>query len=109
MAGDWLRDYLISQGGSSDSASIKRHGSRAGHSHDALKRARKRLGFVAESKGFPRRTIWSLPQPQSERRVEQCPTALTAPTAPTGVQSEQSAQLVQSEQLAQWGRSGGVQ
>jgi 5S rRNA maturation endonuclease (ribonuclease M5) len=61
-AADWLSDYLSQQGGQADSATIKKAGHGAGHSADALHRARKRLGLVTSSAGFPRRTVWELPQ-----------------------------------------------
>lgn len=88
-AGDWLRDYLTSQGGEADSKDIKAAGAKAGHSVDALKRARQRLKLVSESYGFPRQTKWALPeailqseQPSQRRSGE---SALTAPTAPTAL------------------------
>ncbi len=104
-AAEWLTDWLTAVGGVDESANIKRAGAKAGHSQDALKRARRRVGAIAESQGFPRRTYWSLPgtQPQSEQQSvgaalgESAPTALTAPTAPTESQSVQSVQSVQSD------------
>ncbi len=97
-AGDWLTDHLTILGGTDDSASIKRAGQKAGHSPDALKRARRKLGATLTSEGFPRRTFWTLgtgePQsehtaPQSEQQSEQTLrgenlTALTAPTEHSG-------------------------
>jgi len=96
-AGDWLADHLASQGGTDDSASIKREGQKAGHSQDALKRARRRIEATLSSQGFPRRTYWTLAgtgstpvgvasQSQSEHQSEQIPRGeyLTALTAPTG-------------------------
>lgn len=92
-AADWLADWLTIQGGSDDSATIKREGAKAGHSKDALKRARRRVGAVSESGGFPRKTIWLLPVTQKPPDPgnpvgatvgadlgESAPTALTAPT-----------------------------
>ncbi|MFE6845052.1 AAA family ATPase [Streptomyces sp. NPDC057686] len=89
-AGEWLTDHLTSRGGNDDSASIKEAGRKAGHSQDALKRARQRLRIESASAGFPRRTYWSLPgtqgtagHAQSEQIPgETAPTALTAPTEP---------------------------
>jgi hypothetical protein len=97
-AADWLQDYLTQQGGSADSADVKKEGAKAGHSHDALKRARHKLKAAAVSVGFPRRTHWTLQSAQSVGATsgESALTALTAPTAPTGRQSAQSAQLEQS-------------
>ena len=92
-AGDWLSDYLYTQGGNADSADIRRAGLAAGHSSDALKRARRRLGIAVTSIGFPRRTQWTAPVGASSGE-----TALTALTALTGDQTAQSVQLVQLEQ-----------
>jgi hypothetical protein len=61
----WLVDYLTSQGGSADSATIKDAGKRAGHTVDALHRARKSARLVIDPVGFPRRTYWRLPSRQS--------------------------------------------
>jgi hypothetical protein len=97
-AGDWLSDWLSSMGGTDDSASIKREGGKAGHSQDSLKRARRRIGAAVTSEGFPRRTIWSLPdtQPVGAALGESAPTTPTALTAPTETQLEQSVQSVLS-------------
>jgi hypothetical protein len=51
-AADWLADFVSSHGGSVESALVKREGAQAGHSADALKRARKALGIVSTSAGF---------------------------------------------------------
>jgi hypothetical protein len=59
-AGDWLQDYLASHGGSADSAALKRDGVKAGHSKDAIQRARTKLRIRTVSIGFPRRTHWVL-------------------------------------------------
>jgi hypothetical protein len=58
---DWLRDHLTQDGGQVDSATAKRAGYAAGHSERTLARARQKLGVTAESHGFPRRTVWQLP------------------------------------------------
>jgi hypothetical protein len=101
-AGQWLLDYLHDKGSTAPAAEIKKHGTAAGHTHDALKRAKRRFKVTHEGVGFPRMTFWSLPgtQPQLEQQSEQtprgdAPTALTAPT-----EGEQP-QLVQSEQSEQ--------
>ncbi len=99
-AGTWLTDYLEGNGGTARSADIKKHGARAGHSPDALKRARRRLKLTTENVGFPRVTYWSLPGTQLEHQSEQpprgdAPTALTAPTGDMDTQSEQSEQSEQ--------------
>ena len=74
-AADWLRDYLTDQDTGCESATVKSAGKKAGHSVDALKRARKRLRVRCESSGFPRRTYWQLPQSEHAHRG-------TTPTAP---------------------------
>lgn len=61
-AADWLGDYLSSQGGQAESASVKAAARGAGHSERALARARQRLNVSASSAGFPRRTVWHLPE-----------------------------------------------
>ncbi len=104
-ASDWLTDYLSSQGGTAPSSDIKHEGQKAGHSHDALKRARRGIKATLESSGFPRRTFWSLPGSQSEQQSEQTPrgdtpTALTAPTEAQATQSEQSEQSEHSEHVS---------
>lgn len=99
-AGEWLVDYLQTEGGEADSQTIKREGAKAGHSPDSLKRARPRHKIVSTAQGFPRRTYWSLPgtQRQSEQASQRSPgeTAPTALTAPTGAQGVLSVQSVQS-------------
>lgn len=100
-AAEWLGDYLASAGGSADSAEVKRAGAKAGHSIDAIKRARQRIGCPTLSVGFPRRTVWSLPAAQSVHARAGSPP--TAPTAPTGDISSDSS-LSQSVQSAQTGR-----
>jgi hypothetical protein len=93
-AADWLRDYLTDNGGLADSADVKREGHKAGHSNDALKRARQKLKLTVQSKGFPRRTTWEIPGTQLEQLSgESISTALTAPTGEIrGLQSVQSVQ-----------------
>jgi hypothetical protein len=100
-AGGWLVDWLTSQGGTDESADIKREGAKAGHSQDALKRARRKLSILATAEGFPRRTYWSLPHAAvGATGGESALTTPTAPTAPTEGQSVQSAQSVQSNALS---------
>ena len=99
-AGDWLADYLNSQGGSADYAELKAAGQKAGHSIDSLKRSRNKLGIGSQSYGFPRKSRWHLPEPQSVQSSE-CSSgesALTALTALTAAEPPQSVQCVQSEQ-----------
>lgn len=81
-AADWLRDYLSSVGGCSESSKVKVEGKKAGHSQDSLKRARPRLKVICESGGFPRQTFWRLPPDQFS---ESKPSGGAAPTAPTAL------------------------
>lgn len=86
-AGEWLQDYLTSQGGEADHKDIRMAGQKAGDSIDSLKRARQRLGIVSESYGFPRQSKWVLPceGSDSERSPgESALTTLTALTQPNG-------------------------
>jgi hypothetical protein len=61
-AADWLADYLTSQGSTADSAGIKAAGAAAGHTRISLQRARVRLHLDTDSRGFPRKTYWSIHQ-----------------------------------------------
>ena len=80
-AADWLTDYLADAGGQADSSEVKKAGKMAGHSADALKRARQKLRISAITTGFPRRTIWCS---HSQSEHARGGTLSTAPTAPTG-------------------------
>lgn len=100
-AAEWLQDYMWTQGGRASSGEIKKAGRAAGHSEDALKRARKRLRLIAKSEGYPRKTYWVTTELNAVQLGDpnpSPPTALTAPTAPT---EEPRPQLVQSVQLEQ--------
>ena len=78
----WLEDYLNGQGGTASAAPIKRAAAEEGHSREALRRARKRLGVtITEVKEFPRRTVWALRVSTSSGRVP--PTVSTVPTVLT--------------------------
>lgn len=68
-AEEWLSDYLTSQGGTSDSAAIKKAAKVAGHAERALRRARAKLRLVIDAQGFPRVTFWSLPDALPSRDV----------------------------------------
>lgn len=101
-AAAWLEDYLASQGGTAESAKAKKAAKVAGFAERTLKRAVKHLGVLVESHGFPRTTMWTLPDPSgatvgpyvSER----------GPTGPTGADQRKhdgpTVQLGQSGQPA---------
>ncbi|WP_285244004.1 AAA family ATPase [Pseudarthrobacter sp. fls2-241-R2A-127] len=84
-AADWLEDFLKLWDGVAPSAEIKKAGSKAGHSADALKRAKSRRKIGHKSLGFPRVTFWHLPGADLSTVGADVPgRAPTAPTAPTG-------------------------
>lgn len=83
----WLEDCLFEAGGSEDSATIKDEGRRNGHSDHSLRTARKRLGVVTESVGYPRRTVWKLPEAVAEA-VTVSPCLRTIPEPPALAWSE---------------------
>lgn len=107
---EWLRAHLEQQGGCDWSQDVKKAGRAAGFSVDQLKRTLGKVGVKVTSEGFPRRTMWSLPEDSGRTHPSTHPTAPTAPTAPTEAagglillpdaaseaQSEQSERLVQS-------------
>jgi hypothetical protein len=84
-ASDWLQDYMASEGGSAPSADIKREGAKAGHSYDALKRARKKLHLVYRNTGFPRRSFWFFPGPAVTQWEQSRQSEQEQPTDPTAV------------------------
>ena len=91
-AAEWLTDYLTLHG-RADHKDIRRDGGAAGHSLDALKRARKKIGAVSESYGYPRNTRWYLPEISVRAsRAGRDINALTTSTALTGTQPVQSVQ-----------------
>lgn len=61
-AAEWLSDYLLSKGGAEESAAVKKSGAAAGHSTNALTRARRRLRITTQNRGFPRKTLWLMPE-----------------------------------------------
>jgi hypothetical protein len=104
-ATDWLQDYLTEQGGSADSADVKREGLKAGHGQGALQRARAKLPITTKPVGFPRRTHWVLQSSHQSSQVsgETSTTATTETTTAkhtysTEAQSSQSLQSLQSSQ-----------
>lgn len=101
-AADWLEDWLTDQGGAAPSKDIKAAAKKADHSLSALQRARKKLGILTETSGFPRQSFWSLPvvsspvdsAPRGEETTEMNGTtgSSEAPTDTTEAQSFQSSQ-----------------
>lgn len=123
-ASDWLEDYLLVEGGKVASADIKKAGRAAGHSESAVKRAKLKLGLIVNSRGFPRETIWQLPErPVSPLGSPISPSHPTEPTEPhppaslpgsgsgpntvkSDTEAESSPQPVQSAQSDQQIESG---
>ena len=60
-AAGWLKAHLSSVGGHQEAMVILKEGREAGHSKNALYRARYELNLATESGGFPRKCVWELP------------------------------------------------
>lgn len=97
-AGEWLLDYLSSTGGSAEFADVRKHGMAAGHSLNALKRARHRHKITAESHGFPRTSTWTV---ASEAKLSEPTSGESEPNGLTGLTGPTEGQLAQSAQSAQ--------
>jgi hypothetical protein len=113
-AADWLSDYLTVNAPRASSADIRAAAGKAGHSYDAIKRARRKLGIQVENEGFPRVTYWVTPVFATVGASPRGDT-LTAPTTPTGqtrtrnevvitpnIPNTPTVESVQSEQWEQW-------
>lgn len=57
----WLEDYLTQQGSASSKEAKAEAHKEIGASISSMDRAAKKLRVVVDSRGFPRRTYWSLP------------------------------------------------
>ena len=101
-AGEWLSDYVELNGGRVLSADAKKDGRAAGHTLDAIHRARSRLRLKTTSSGFPRVTYWGLDfkdDPAVVGQLSDLPRGeytTTTTTTTTGAQLSQSLQLSQS-------------
>lgn len=84
-AADWLEDYLRINP-VAPSQTVKGEARKVGHSERTLKRAMASLKVVVTSEGFPRRTVWSLPDVDTlDSQATPSPSVHTAgPTGPTG-------------------------
>lgn len=84
-AADWLEDYLRINP-NSQSQAVKIEARKVGHSERTLKRAMQSLKVVVTSEGFPRRTIWNLPDVDTlDSQATPHPSVHEAgPTGPTG-------------------------
>lgn len=101
----WLQDYLT-ENGATPSKVVKAEARKEGISEATLKRAKRKIGVLDRSEGFPRTSTWNLPsQPNREPTgVSREPTEPTEPTGrnlqkqdePTGADS-QSAHASMSE------------
>ncbi|RKN42832.1 hypothetical protein D7223_22335 [Micromonospora endolithica] len=93
---DWLKSYLISQGGEAAREDVLKAARAAGFAEATLKRARTRARVTTTRAGFPSRSLWQMTvrddrspvgsqSAQSAHLTEAEPTGLTEPTgAPTG-------------------------
>ncbi|WP_226863281.1 AAA family ATPase [Mycolicibacterium baixiangningiae] len=78
----WLEDYLT-ENGATPSKVIKTEARKEGISEATLKRAKKKLGVLDRSEGFPRTSTWDLPSQLTDEPT--VPTREpTEPTEPTG-------------------------
>jgi AAA domain-containing protein len=70
-AAEWLYDYLTSHGGEAAKTEIEKAGRIAGHPATVLRRARERLRLEHRSWGFPRQTLWALPNTVAKPTTDQ--------------------------------------
>lgn len=97
-AADWLVGYLTDAGGKAPRASVMRDGEAAGFTAATLNRAKAKAGIDHETGGFPRRSVWTLPQ-SSQGVLGDDQGAMTATAHPEqGKQASQDAESVQSSQ-----------
>jgi len=104
-AAAWLEDYLI-ENGKARSAEVKTAANKVRISERTLKRAAAELGVIYTPEGFPRVTIWRLPDSQatpvlsSPRLSNRGPTGVGGPTgADLHKQEAETRQDSQSGQL----------
>jgi hypothetical protein len=80
---------MVTQGGRASSADVKRIGlASGGHSHDALKRAKRQLGIGHKTVGFPGTSLWLSPSELAKEADRRAADAVD----PSAVQLEQSSQ-----------------
>lgn len=98
----WLQDYLTVSG-ATPSKVVKADAVKEKISEATLKRAKKKLGVVDRSEGFPRTSTWDLPS-RLTAQSDQVSREPTEPTEPTGPdlhkQDEPTGPDSQSAQLA---------
>ena len=119
-AAQYLEDYLTQHGGEAPRADIIAALNKEKFTESTIKRAADRLHIVRESSGFPRRSVWRLPDPdpQSAHPVSSRPgesdlTELTSPTGPTespvsSVSPVRSVSSTLQSERADWGRRMGI-
>lgn len=78
----WLTDYLT-ENGATPSKVVKAQARKEGISEATLKRAKKNIGVIDRSEGFPRTSTWDLPS-QSAGEPTGPDTHTAEPTEPTG-------------------------
>jgi len=84
----WLESYL-QMNPNAALAEAKREAHKGGIAERTLKRASKTLGVVSRAEGFPRRTTWSLPIPDTNRATrESAPTTAGLTGSTTRLQGQ---------------------
>ncbi len=78
----WLLDYLTANG-PTPSKTVKTEAAKEKISEPTLKRAKKKIGVLDESSGFPRTSTWSLPSRLTSSQITPV-TQDREPTEPTG-------------------------
>jgi hypothetical protein len=104
-AASWLAEYLASEGGTVDSAVVKREGAKYGHSREALRRACQKLRVSQKNVGYPRRTLWSLSATPDVGRPHSAVSTVSTmatggeETGPTSAPLDRSPQWTQSREF----------
>jgi hypothetical protein len=79
----WLQDYLTANG-PTPSKAVKNDAAKEKISERTLKRAKKSLGIIDESSGFPRTSTWRLPSGATADNDNSQATPSRGPTGPIG-------------------------
>ncbi|MEH6794024.1 MAG: AAA family ATPase [Rhodococcus sp. (in: high G+C Gram-positive bacteria)] len=82
-AENWLADYLT-QAGRPPAKQVKTDARKQGISEPTIKRAAKKLGVVYGYEGFPRTSVWSLPEQSAHDSAPALSREPAEPAEPTG-------------------------
>jgi hypothetical protein len=88
----WLKNYLIDEGGEAAREDVLKAGRAAGFSLATLKRAPRRAGVISDRAGFPARAVWRINTGHA-----------ASPVGAVGSQSAQLAQVPKAEPTAPTG------